>query len=111
VIRQLPLTVTLQVSARSPFRRLIPIFPPTESEELEALSILEVDPANIQCEYCGDKSTEWDHLRPLITNQQPTGYVTEIANPVPIFKAVQKSGAEFADFAKLIVGVLVVGGP
>ena len=51
--------------------------------ELEALNILGIDPADIRCAYCGDKSTEWDHLRPIITNQEPTGYITEIANLVP----------------------------
>ena len=62
---------------------IIPIIEPTEAEELEALHILEIDPADIRCAYCGDKSTEWDHLRPIITNQEPTGYITEIANLVP----------------------------
>lgn len=62
---------------------IIPIVEPSESEELEALRILGIDPADIRCAYCGDKSTEWDHLRPLITNQEPTGYITEIANLVP----------------------------
>jgi hypothetical protein len=62
---------------------IIPIIEPTEAEELEALNILGIDPADIRCSYCGDKSTEWDHLRPVITNQEPTGYITEIANLVP----------------------------
>src|SRR5436309_3244762 len=62
---------------------IIPIIEPTEAEELEALHILEIDPGDIRCAYCGDKSTEWDHLRPIITNQEPTGYITEIANLVP----------------------------
>jgi hypothetical protein len=50
---------------------------------MDALKILEIDPADIRCAYCGDASTEWDHLRPIITGQQPTGYITEIANLVP----------------------------
>jgi hypothetical protein len=62
---------------------IIPVIEPTEQEELEALEILQIDPADISCAYCGDKATEWDHLRPIITNQQPTGYITEIANLVP----------------------------
>ena len=40
-------------------------------------------PDDVRCAYCGDKSTEWDHLRPIITGQKPTGYITEIANLVP----------------------------
>lgn len=31
----------------------------------------------------GDKSSEWDHLRPLVVNRRPTGFVSEIANLVP----------------------------
>jgi 5-methylcytosine-specific restriction endonuclease McrA len=62
---------------------IIPVIGPTEEEELEALRILEIDPRDIRCAYCGDKNTEWDHLRPIITNQEPTGYITEIANLVP----------------------------
>src|SRR5260370_16289783 len=62
---------------------IIPVIDPTEKEELEALDILQIDPRDIRCAYCGDKATEWDHLRPIISNQEPTGYITEIANLVP----------------------------
>ncbi len=62
---------------------IIPVIEPTEEEELEALRILQIDPTDIRCAYCGDKYTEWDHLRPIISNQEPTGYITEIANLVP----------------------------
>ncbi|MFL6304101.1 MAG: HNH endonuclease [Candidatus Sulfotelmatobacter sp.] len=50
---------------------------------MEALRILHIDPSDIRCAYCGNKSTEWDHLRPIITNQEPTGYITEISDLVP----------------------------
>jgi len=62
---------------------IIPVIEPTADEELSALRILSIDPSDIRCAYCGDKSTEWDHLRPIITNQEPTGYITEITNLVP----------------------------
>ena len=62
---------------------IIPAVDPTEEEKLEALRILQIDPKDIRCAYCGDKATEWDHLRPIITIQEPTGYITEIANLVP----------------------------
>jgi 5-methylcytosine-specific restriction endonuclease McrA len=62
---------------------IIPVIEPTEEEELEALSILQIDPSDIRCAYCGDRATEWDHLRPIINSQEPTGYITEIANLVP----------------------------
>jgi HNH endonuclease len=62
---------------------IIPVIEPSEEEEREALGILRIDPEDIRCAYCGDKATEWDHLRPIISNQEPTGYITEIANLVP----------------------------
>jgi hypothetical protein len=62
---------------------IIPVIEPTVKEELEALDILQIDPKDIRCAYCGDKATEWDHLRPIISDQEPTGYITEIANLVP----------------------------
>jgi HNH endonuclease len=62
---------------------IIPTIEPTEEEVLEALQILGMDPSDVRCAYCGDKYTEWDHLRPLIMNQEPTGYISEIGNLVP----------------------------
>ena len=62
---------------------IVPVVEPTEEEELEALRILQIKPGDIRCAYCGDKATEWDHLRPIVSNQEPTGYITEIANLVP----------------------------
>jgi hypothetical protein len=62
---------------------IIPIDEPTVEEELEALRILEMNPQDIRCAYCGDKSTEWDHFRPIISDQEPTGFITELANLVP----------------------------
>ncbi|WP_216846981.1 HNH endonuclease [Granulicella sp. L60] len=65
------------------FNSIIPIDKPSEAEELEALAILKIEPNDIRCAYCGDKATEWDHLRAIIQDQEPTGYITEIANLVP----------------------------
>jgi hypothetical protein len=62
---------------------IIPTIEPTEAEELEALRILGMSPDSINCAYCGDKATEWDHLRAIIDKKEPTGYITEIANLVP----------------------------
>ena len=65
------------------FNAIIPVVEPTEAEELEALGILGIEPNDIRCAYCGDKATEWDHFRPIISHQEPTGFITEIANLVP----------------------------
>src|ERR1043165_1818737 len=62
---------------------IIPVIPPTDTEIEQALAILDMTPDDVRCAYCGDTSTEWDHLRPLVDNRKPTGYVSEIANLVP----------------------------
>lgn len=88
-LRYCKLPGTMSVTGRSSsitnafISAIIPIIEPTEEEELEALRILQIDPKEIRCAYCGDKETEWDHLRPIINKQEPTGYITEIANLVP----------------------------
>jgi 5-methylcytosine-specific restriction endonuclease McrA len=88
-IRYCQLPAPMNVTGRSSsitnafITAIIPVIEPTEAEELEALRILGMSPDDIRCAYCGDRSTEWDHLRPVITKQEPTGYITEIANLVP----------------------------
>jgi 5-methylcytosine-specific restriction endonuclease McrA len=62
---------------------LIPIVFPSEAEVVEALSVLGMSPNDVRCIYCGDPYTEWDHLRPLVIDQKPTGFVSELANLVP----------------------------
>jgi hypothetical protein len=62
---------------------LIPVIPPTTDEIEKALGILGILPTDVRCAYCGDVSSEWDHLRPLVLHHRPTGYVSEIANLVP----------------------------
>lgn len=62
---------------------IVPVVEPETEEIAEALQILGMTPGACVCAYCGDARTEWDHFRPLVTNQRPTGYITEIANLVP----------------------------
>jgi hypothetical protein len=62
---------------------IIPTIPPTIDEIEEALAIFGMDPTDVRCAYCGDKATEWDHLRPLVAKRRPTGFISEIANLVP----------------------------
>lgn len=61
---------------------IIPVIWPTEDQIDEALRILEMSEV-VLCAYCGDQATEWDHLRPLVVNQKPTGFISEIHNLVP----------------------------
>jgi len=62
---------------------VIPVVVPSAEEIVEALSVLGMELESVQCAYCGDQSSEWDHLRPLVTNRRPTGFISEIANLVP----------------------------
>lgn len=61
---------------------IIPVVVPTEEQVKEAFSILNML-NKYQCSYCGADATEWDHLRPLVLNKKPTGYISEIHNLVP----------------------------
>lgn len=85
------------------FNSIIPIHAPSEKEELEALRILEMNPEDIRCVYCGDRATEWDHLRPIIRCKKPTGFITEIANLVPACGKCNQSKGGF-DWETWILG-------
>ena len=61
---------------------IVPIIWPTEGQIDEALATLGMSDG-VVCAYCGDGATEWDHLRPLVVDKQPTGYIHEIHNLVP----------------------------
>lgn len=61
---------------------IVPIVKPTEAEIDDALAVLGMTD-NVVCAYCGDTATEWDHLRPLVVAQRPTGFIHEIHNLVP----------------------------
>lgn len=62
---------------------IVPVFKPTDEEILAALETLGMTPDSVECAYCGDPCTQWDHLNPLVSGTMPTGYVTEIRNLVP----------------------------
>lgn len=62
---------------------IIPVVAPTSDEVLMALTILGMTTESYQCAYCGSVPTEWDHLRPLVKDKKPTGYISEIHNLVP----------------------------
>lgn len=62
---------------------IIPVVEPSDEDIEEVLRIFGFSEDNLRCAYCGDKSTEWDHLQPLIKNKRPTGFISEIQNLVP----------------------------
>ena len=62
---------------------IIPTVEPSDDEVKQALDILDITLETFQCAYCGDAATEWDHLRPLVKDKKPTGFISEIYNLVP----------------------------
>ncbi len=62
---------------------IIPIVQPSAEEVKRALEILGMTPETFQCAYCGSVASEWDHLRALVKDKKPTGYISEIHNLVP----------------------------
>lgn len=62
---------------------IIPIIVPTNEQVKKVLGILSMDHESFQCAYCESTASESDHLRPLVLNKKPTGYISEIHNLVP----------------------------
>jgi len=62
---------------------IIPVIYPTDEQVEEALTILGMTGDKYECAYCGAVASEWDHLRPLVVDKKPTGYISEIHNLVP----------------------------
>ncbi len=62
---------------------IVPMIRPTADEIRRVLQILNLDPTDLRCSYCGDKASEWDHLKPLVKAGKPTGYPSSIRNLVP----------------------------
>ncbi len=79
------LTITSRSSAitHSFVNGIVPVIDPTAEEVEEALLALGMEGGHIECAYCGDACSEWDHLNPLVHGKKPTGYATEIHNLVP----------------------------
>ena len=62
---------------------ILPRSEPDYTQKISALTILRIDPSDVKCAYCGDQASEWDHFRPTVVDQTPTGWRTEIGNLVP----------------------------
>jgi len=83
---------------------IVPIIRPGVDELRQVLRILELDPNNLRYSYCGDKASEWDHLRPLVKDGLPTGYPSSIRNLVPSCgKCNQSKGSR--DWKEWMLGV------
>jgi len=69
--------------ANSFVQAIIPILSYSEEEKAEALANLGMTIECLSCVYCGSPTTDWDHLRPLVRNSRPTGYISDLKNLVP----------------------------
>lgn len=80
-----PLKITSRTSSitNSFVQAIIPTVEFSADEQHEALTHLAMTPDDLHCVYCGAATTDWDHLRPLVKNKRPTGYISEIRNLVP----------------------------
>jgi len=82
---RVPLKITSRTSSitNSFVQAIIPDLEFSNDEQDEALSQLGLTRKDLRCVYCGNPTTDWDHLRPLVKNRRPTGFVSEIRNLVP----------------------------
>lgn len=60
---------------------ITPIIQPTDDELLNYYNELEIKEG--ECAYCGGDGNGVDHLKPLVKDGMPTGYITDIHNLVP----------------------------
>ena len=77
-----------------------PYIYPNEEEINQFHSLLEIEEG--QCAYCLGIGNGRDHLRPLVENGMPTGYITEIKNLVPCCQECNssKGGKAFREWYK-----------
>jgi 5-methylcytosine-specific restriction endonuclease McrA len=77
------------------FNGIIPYVKPTESdyEDIISKKLVELDKdKNYLCVYCGEnKANSWDHIRPLIVDKRPSGYIHEISNLIPACSSCNSS--------------------
>ena len=64
-------------------KAIIPIVSPTEKQTANCLKRLGQNKKELFCCYCGDKATEWDHFRSIVSKKGPSGYITDVFNLVP----------------------------
>ena len=94
-----PLTITSRSSSITNcfVQAIIRSIEPTDAEVDEALAVLGMSREERSCVYCGATATDWDHLRPLVKDRRPTGYINQIRNLVPSCGPCNqsKSGADW----------------
>lgn len=68
---------------------ITPSIRPTKSEIADLYKALQINDG--QCAYCLGKCNSVDHLHPLVTGGNPTGYITNINNLVPCCSSCNSS--------------------
>lgn len=68
---------------------ITPYINPSEEEVKTSYMLLEIQEG--QCAYCLGEGNSKDHLKPLVKNGMPTGYITEISNLVPCCSSCNSS--------------------
>jgi hypothetical protein len=97
-----PLKITSRTSTitNAFVQAIIPFSQPEADQLLESLRFLGMTKENISCCYCGDKASDWDHLRPLVKDKKPTGFISDFRNLVPCCAPCNqsKSGSNWRDW-------------
>lgn len=77
---------------------ITPYVTPTDEEVQASYDSLKIEEG--QCAYCLGEGTGKDHLKPLVRNGMPTGYITSIENLVPCCSSCNsaKGSKEFSDW-------------
>ena len=68
---------------------ITPYITPNESEVNDSYKALQIEEG--QCAYCLKEGNGKDHLKPLVRNGMPTGYITSIENLIPTCSACNSS--------------------
>ena len=77
---------------------ITPYITPNALEVQDSYDILKIEEG--QCAYCLGEGTGKDHLKPLVRNGMPTGFITAIGNLVPCCSSCNssKGAKEFKDW-------------
>ena len=78
---------------------ITPVIPPTVAQIAQVLNLLETHATDLRCAYCGDLATEWEHLRPLVKNSRPTGFLHRLKTLcLPVANAISPKGTQIGKF-------------
>jgi len=105
-IEEIKLPTTIKITSRTSsitnafINGIIPSIKPSPELIAKALSILEMDSNDVRCAYCGDEAIQFDHFEPIVMDQRPRGFITEIYNLMPCCSTCNssKSGSNWYEW-------------